>query len=154
MEDDFKTFIDLENFQEVARHKLLEVVGATAKFEVRVNLDFDFSKCTIRSPASLFVQFQANLDLTVKTLDLLVSYTKLHFLLRVVENKELMLGMFGAAYQIKNKSEHIAYQRFANELNCFTHDYLLFSLTHTTNSIADAQMYSCCCRQMNLTLPV
>lgn len=36
MEDDFKTFIDLDDFQEVALAKLLEVVGATAKFEVCV----------------------------------------------------------------------------------------------------------------------
>ena len=66
----------------------------------------------------LSVQFQANLDLTVKTLDLLVAFTKLHFMLRVVENKEVMLGMYGAAYQQKNKSEHKDFQRFETLLIC------------------------------------
>ena len=116
MEDDFKTFIDLDNFQEVALAKLLEVVGATAKFEVRViRTAFDVTS----SHPALFLQFQANLDLTVKTLDLLVAFTKLHFMLRVVENKEVMLGMYGAAYQQKNKSEHKDFQRFETLLTNF-----------------------------------
>lgn len=96
------TFADVMVFTAHARDVLHEVARSATEFEVRCAWGSLGQTCWVVSSHALCPrrQFQANPVLVAAFMDLFVSYIRLYMMLESVDDREVAVGMFGAARKI------------------------------------------------------